>query len=260
MNNLEAIKIHLRVDSKEWSLSQYVMLCIKGSAIGVIDNKQITLQKNDVLYKTKVTTVTISSVSDNAEFIQLIPNNDFNGFFQGIIPISTKLQAFNNPVIHLNSSDAHTIQQDAKQLFYIQEKLEKESSLAKQDILRKQYGLLCVYVCLDVLSFMVGNEQKQKSQTTLLAKFVKLIYAHCSEQRDVSFYAQNMCLSVSYFSHKIQEETGHTPKYWIDKILTEQINSEFSNNTPISKVVEKYHFTDAIQLQRYLKRTTKQCL
>ncbi len=63
---LNKIKKHLFPDSKEWAWEQYILLCVKGSATGLLDNKLVTLNPNDVLYKTKVTFISITSVSDDA--------------------------------------------------------------------------------------------------------------------------------------------------------------------------------------------------
>lgn len=152
---LNKITKQLRPDSKEWAFEQYILLCVKGSATGLLDNKLVTLLPNDVLYKTRVTFFSVTSVSDDAEFIQLLPNNYFKTFFQGILSKSTEIQPFNSPLLHLKPSDTQTIIKDARLLFTLQDKLQKESLPAKRELLQMQYGLLCVYSCLDVLSYMI---------------------------------------------------------------------------------------------------------
>ena len=250
---------HLRPDSEEWAFEQYILLCVKGSAAGLLDNKLVTLHPNDVLYKTRVTFISITSVSDDAEFIQLLPNHYFETFFQGMLSKSTEIQPFNTPLLHLNTSSTQTITNDARLLFTLQEKTQKESSPAKQELLQMQYGLLCVYSCLDILLEMVGDDNlRSKSATMLLPSFVKLLYTNCYEQRNVGFYAKQMNMSVSYFSHKIQEESGRTPKYWIDKITMDLLKSDLNQNCTINQLVEKYHFFDATCLQRYIRRNSKQ--
>lgn len=255
---LNKITKHLFPDSKEWAWEQYILLCVKGSAIGLLDNKLVTLNPNDVLYKTKVTFISITSVSDDAEFIQLLPNYYFEIFFQGILAKSTEIQPFNSPLLHLKPSDTHTIIKDAHNLFFLQEKLQKESSSVKQELLQMQYGLLCVYSCLDVLSCMIAEEKPlPKSATALLPLFVKLLYANCYEQRNVAFYAKQMNMSVSHFSHKIQEVSGRTPKYWIDKITMELLKNDLNKKCTINHLVEKYHFVDAASLRRYIRRNSE---
>ncbi|MBQ3677146.1 MAG: hypothetical protein II926_07275 [Bacteroidales bacterium] len=40
---LNKITKHLFPDSKEWAWEQYILLCVKGSATGLLDNKLVTL-------------------------------------------------------------------------------------------------------------------------------------------------------------------------------------------------------------------------
>ena len=258
MDALAKIVKKLRADSEEWSLNQYILLCVKGSAKGMLDGKPISINANDVLYKTKITFVTITSVSNDAEFIQLIPNKDFWTFFQGIMLNATEIQPFNSPLIHLKTISTKVIIEEAKKLFSIQEKIKREVSPLRRDLMQKQYGLYCVYSCIDVLSLMVkNNEQQKKSETNLLSSFIGLLYTQCYERRDVAFYAQEMCMSTSHFSHLIQKESGHSPKYWISKITIEQIKSDLGNNLSMKKIVERFHFTDITHLQRFFKRNAK---
>lgn len=94
-------------------------------------------------------------------------------------------------------------------------------------------------------------------QEDIVVQFSKLLAKHCSEHRNIDFYADAINLSVKYFSNVIKKSTGKTA----GKLIEEQVIIEAktllaTTNLTISQVSDKMHFPDSSTFGKYFKRLT----
>ena len=54
------------------------------------------------------------------------------------------------------------------------------------------------------------------SQQAICDKFITLVYENFKEHRDISFYADKLCVSNKYLSCLLKQETGLTALAWIE--------------------------------------------
>lgn len=98
-----------------------------------------------------------------------------------------------------------------------------------------------------------GNTRKGQ----LFKKFIWSVHQHCAKQRDVSFYAEELCISTRYLSAICQEVTKHPAKEIIDKFLILEIKLALqTTNLSLKEVAEYYHFPDQSFFGRYFKKHT----
>lgn len=100
---------------------------------------------------------------------------------------------------------------------------------------------------------LAGNTRKGQ----LFKKFIWEVRAHCTEQRDVSFYAEHLCISTRYLSAICQEIAKCAAKELIDKFLILEIKLTLqTTNLSLKEVAEHYHFPDQSFFGRYFKKHT----
>ncbi|NDV80971.1 AraC family transcriptional regulator [Bacteroides sp. 51] len=91
----------------------------------------------------------------------------------------------------------------------------------------------------------------------LFKKFIWEVRAHCAKQRDVSFYAEHLCISTRYLSAICQEIAKCPAKEIIDKFLILEIKLTLqTTNLSLKEVAEYYRFPDQSFFGRYFKKHT----
>lgn len=96
-----------------------------------------------------------------------------------------------------------------------------------------------------------GNNRKEH----LFKKFIILVHEHCVKQRDVAFYANELCISTRYLSAIAHSVTQHSVKTIIDEFLMLEIKVALqSTNYMLKELAEHYCFPDQSLFGRYFKK------
>ncbi len=88
-------------------------------------------------------------------------------------------------------------------------------------------------------------------------RFIQLVNLHCREQRNLSFYADHLCLTERYLGTVIRQTSGITAKAWIDKaVITAAKVMLRHGNLQIAEIAYKLHFANPSFFCKYFKRLT----
>ena len=91
----------------------------------------------------------------------------------------------------------------------------------------------------------------------LFKKFIRLVHVHCAQQRDVTFYAEQLCISTRYLSAIVQQTSKKSAKEIIDKFLILEIQMTLqTTNLSLKEIAERFHFPDQSFFGRYFKKHT----
>lgn len=63
-------------------------------------------------------------------------------------------------------------------------------------------------------------QRKLNRREQLCLKFYNLVSDHFTEQRDIKYYADLLCVSPNYLSMKVREVGNISPKEYIDRLVT----------------------------------------
>lgn len=98
-----------------------------------------------------------------------------------------------------------------------------------------------------------GSNRKEE----LFKKFITLVHTYCITQRDVAFYAEQLCISTRYLS-SITKQIGNTSaKEIIDEFLMLEIKVALqSTNLSLKEIADRYSFPDQSFFGRYFKKHT----
>lgn len=96
------------------------------------------------------------------------------------------------------------------------------------------------------------NRQKE-----LFHKFISLVHENCTEQREVTFYADRLCISTRYLSAIVRKMASISAKELIDRAVIMEIKILLQNTTlPVQEISYKMHFPDQSYLGRFFKKHT----
>ncbi len=103
---------------------------------------------------------------------------------------------------------------------------------------------------------MVGEKPISRSRK-LIIKFLKLITLHCRKTREVSFYAEQLCITTTYLYKLTHKRWNLSPKELIDKQTVCEIKSLLSNtDMSIKEIATAFHFEDTPYMCRYFRQRT----
>lgn len=91
----------------------------------------------------------------------------------------------------------------------------------------------------------------------LIADFYKLLSRHCRQHRDVSFYADELCITTAYLYKICRKVLNSSPKAEIAQQTIFEIKTYLANtHLPIKRIAEELNFDDASYMCRYFRRIT----
>lgn len=92
-------------------------------------------------------------------------------------------------------------------------------------------------------------------QDEIFKGFVALVHEHCISQREVSFYADKLCISTKYLTGICKSVTGDSAKKLIDDFAILEIKVLLqSTELTIQEIADRLSFPDQSYLGRYFKR------
>lgn len=103
-----------------------------------------------------------------------------------------------------------------------------------------------------------GEEKKPISRSRLLIiKFLKLVNQHFRTHREVSFYADQLCITTTYLYKLTRKRWNLSPKELIDEQTVCEIKSLLSNtDLTIKEIGAILHFDDIPYLCRFFRKHT----
>lgn len=102
-----------------------------------------------------------------------------------------------------------------------------------------------------------GSNKAISRSRKLIIKFLKLITWHCRTTRDVSFYAEQLCITTTYLYKLTHKRWNLSPKELIDKQTICEIKSLLSNtDMSIKEIAATLHFEDTPYMCRYFRQRT----
>ncbi len=101
------------------------------------------------------------------------------------------------------------------------------------------------------------NQQPQNVTHSheLFNLFIRLVNQHSHQERQLSFYADKLCLSQRYIGTIIKQESGKTAKEWIDKaVITDaQVLLKHTDKT-IAEISNELNFANPSFFCKYFRR------
>ncbi|MBR3616863.1 MAG: helix-turn-helix transcriptional regulator [Bacteroidaceae bacterium] len=102
-----------------------------------------------------------------------------------------------------------------------------------------------------------GSNKAISRSRSLIIKFLKLVALHFRTTREVSFYAEQLCITTTYLYKLTHKRWNLSPKELIDKQTICEIKSLLSNtDMSIKEIATALHFEDTPYMCRYFRQRT----
>jgi len=91
----------------------------------------------------------------------------------------------------------------------------------------------------------------------LVDRFLKLVQMHCRQERQLDFYAQELCISSKYLAATVKTVTSKTAGDWIEDYVMLEAKAMLTNtDMTISQISDHLHFPDTSTFGKYFRRHT----
>lgn len=100
-----------------------------------------------------------------------------------------------------------------------------------------------------------GNPRSRERE--IFEKFIMLVNANCDRQRQLSFYADQLCLSERYLGTLVGRASGQPAKYWIDRaVVTKAKVMLRHSDLQVTQISDRLNFTNDSFFCKYFRRLT----
>ena len=165
------------------------------------------------------------------------------------------LSLLQNPVMKLSEYDFQICEQAMQ---CIRKRLMDKDHLFREELLG---SLLTAHILdlYDIHARSLKTVQVSEHITILLRKFIELLYnGEYIRNRDLDFYASQLCITPHYLSEICKKVSGKPASYWIDRFtLQEIVRLLRQKDLPLNIIAERLNFSSVSYFSRYVVKRMK---
>ncbi len=230
-------------------------LCLQGSAKGIYDMREISVEKNSLLVLIPDHLVSLHDVSSDYKSIHVMLSKSFATSLRRTGSLKAQLHFNTQPVIPLTDSETKILVSMMDMLRYIVQS-DNEDKLETTTIAFD----LCFRLFNHFEAFRNMPEATKTRQEEVFERFYDLIILHHRQSREVTYYADKLCMTPKYLSSIVKQVTGRSANSWIDKyvILESKALLRTAKHKTIQEIADDMGFVDQATFSKYFKKHTGQ--
>lgn len=241
-------------NSHKTSFSSFI-LCLKGSAEVEIDTVKYVLKKNHLLITLPNQIVRCHSITDDYDSHLIMisskyfdSRDNFYKMMSLLIPLKT------HPSAALNEEEGELLKAYHVLLY---KKISEGSNLFRDFTIQYLIQATFYEVCQLLLKHIEIKKSNASHKEEVFKQFLKLVETHHYKERDISFYAKQLCLTPKYLSSIVRDVTGQLAGDWIDNyVIIEAKALLISSSMTIQEICYELNFSNPSSFTRFFKRLT----
>ena len=232
--------VKMNVNLTEFQISDgMTFLNVPGNIIRV--NELVDTQKEDLHYL---------CICMSRNFLQGMMMDVSKFFNEG-------LSLMENPSLRLNKEEKALMTKQVEMMASVI----KADLPYKNDVVKSIVSSM-FYLIMGVWSDRLSSERnvepvKHSRSKVIFDQFIKLVTEYHTQERNVGFYADQLCLTPKYLSKLIKGATGRSAPDWIDTyVILEAKNLLKYSNVTIKEIVYKLNFPNQSVFYKFFKART----
>lgn len=227
-------------------------LCTKGEVMYQLDTQKQVIKPGDILIVSDRHVVDSYQHSPDMEGLCMMMSvHFFREIIQNVSDVSALfLFSRQHPVMSLEQREIDTF----KEYFQvIKQKISDEGNHFRKDLVKTL--LLAMFYDLSNIIYRVKQDDKPQTRAEVIfTKFIKLVETHFRQERRVSWYAQQLCITAKYLSETVKNVSRRTPNDWIDNYVILELRVLLRNSTKnIKEISEELNFPNQSFMGKYFK-------
>lgn len=234
-----------------------LMLCREGYAVVTINSRKEIIRKGDfvVLFSDIIfSSLQISSMF-RADFLTF-SHKLMEKVYYDLTSDSFWRWIYYNHILHFSDEQYCLMNGWFRQMIWIMNNGDESNKIT---VLRS--NLYNLFILLDGemrrnFPSLLKNNEKDRVRM-LFGNFMTLLVKNCHEYREVSWYADRLCITKGYLYKVCCKIEHRPPKEIIDNIVANEIKQYLSDTElSITDIARKFHFEDSSYLARFFRRMT----
>lgn len=157
-----------------------------------------------------------------------------------------------HPVFMLNEKERENV---LNYFYLIKQKVDDENNMFRKDVARH---LIAAMICElgNAISRMMDLKSRPKHTRgeSIFTNFIRLVEENYRQERRVSWYSRQMCISPKYLSETVKHVSGRSPNEWIDIYVTTELRALLRNTTmSIKEIANEMNFQNQSFLGKFFK-------
>lgn len=231
----------------------FFALCTQGEASYTVDGKDSQVKRGDVIIVGEGQVVENFLSTDDCDGIAIMISYDFfNDIVAGIRDLNT-LFLFSrlHPVFSLTEREVKVLSGYVNTI--ITKILEPEHHFRRELVSTLMKAL--IYDMSNVIYRYQMVEKKSFSRgEVVFFNYIRLVRDHFKQERRVSWYANQLCITPKYLSETIKTISKRTPNEWIDYYVVLELRLLLKNSDKsIKEIAEYLNFPNQSFLGKFFK-------
>lgn len=245
--------IHM-IEDERFSHCIFHIICINGEGSFVYNESCFHINKNDLIVISRPDEVKNIAVTNdfriecfaaNAHFLRnSLPPNNYS--------IRGSMSLYQDPIIPLSAENAEKFLAD---IHHLRDRLGEKESLYYYEIMES----MCLTMIYDIFGFYAvyyRNREDVDHANYVVNEFLRMLSTGITRtQRDATYFAEQLHVSLKYLSRVVKRATGETITSYIDRatipILRKYLDDERLSLTQISDIM---NFTSLSYFSRYCSK------
>jgi AraC family transcriptional activator of pobA len=240
----------------EYTKDYHVHIIVRNGTMTFSDRRQMhTAGLNDFVIWQMSNTIEDVSYSDDFEADFLLVSSDFLGLYNPEMVWAVKGYIFikMNPVFHLDNKALECLSGDFIQF---SNRLANEDALFHDDVIGRLLQIF-LFDIWDVYSTSIRNMQTDDNSARIFIHFLNLAQKHSLTNRDVAFYASELCITPKYLSQISQAVSNQPASTWIEYYAAFEIVQLLNDQSiTLTEIADRMRFSSNSHFSRYCKRVT----
>lgn len=230
------------------------ILCLGGSCEIDYNDTTITIRERDctIIRATQLVGTVRTSADFQVEVIYIdptfiekaTPNNNYG--MRGSLSLSQ------NPVMHLTQEEFERCQRDfdavRERLFMVWHHFHKDVMISTVQTLILDF--------FDFHARINGITEIQTQSGTIMQRFIGMLErGDYRKNREVSYYASELCVVPKYLSEISKNITGNSANWWINRFTILDISRQLRDRSlSFTEISELFNFSSPAYFSRYVQR------
>ena len=233
----------------------HILFVKQGQADIEIDFRPYRLQANHLVLLTPCSNLLVTGQSDDFLCSTISYSPDVEK--ELILQLEPTFMAFlkEYPVAEVPEAERQFPGQMVDQLKFLLEKTEGEHrmQMVKNHLQCFIYG----HYDRNKENFKARKKKNVSSQEYYFLEFINLVHQHAARERELGFYAQQLCITTRYLSAIVRNQTDKTAKEIIDEHCLQEIKLRLrTTQETLQSIAIDLHFPDQSFFSRYFKKLT----
>ncbi len=238
-----------------------IVLCDAGEMKVNLNDREIVIQNNDMLFVNAFMFMHLIDVSDDFHgFVMEAKSAVMFPIVKDILDVNSQLYFRENPLMHLSDERYAEMEASARRLVQRIEYAQLVGQSAMKMHVAHEFMLVeframvlrMLDICLDHISPSTNYNDRADA---FVYQFIVEVFNSYREHREVMYYAACMCVSPSYLSTVVKQKTGKPALQWIIDLVINEAKQELKyGNKSIKEISASLSFSTQSFFGKYFKK------